>query len=534
MSMMGSYLKGFLGTRQAAYDRALRTELASYNPEATQRQILELQKMKKDILEGDSSSSSLAQRNNSTAVRLYMQERMSKAKDRRQDAKNYQRTVKSINDDAAARKISEPEGVAKFRIDLLKEMKKHAPDAIKKDDKVTPANFITRLKGQLDAENKTESQISKELQSIVDYAFKSNKNLVSNYIDTYTNRELADKFLLNPDADEIMDGDKPLSETLPERIEAGRRAEIRETRRGTSVRETPVDPEQGKLPYLRALQGESTEADTLSPEASIALIDSEIQRLEGQISEGPDLTRFQSRTPFGFLSNVDVRETGLPTSRFAQHIRSFDGLTRGAANIIQRPLDARRAKRFDLETFKRLADEAEVASDDERIIESEKQKKGLPPGTEYNSPKGFESTEYNSPKGMFSADQVDQFTEQGEPDLIGDETMKRVQARKKAKQKVEGLLDEDKQKTLKDLGLIDESGEDKILFEGLNFDEGESSPMDTSMDTSREQIVDELLFLPKFQEDYPGVTKQDLMDPSFSVNALTEMHDRYAEIYNSR
>ena len=58
--------------------------------------------------------------------------------------------------------------------------------------------------------------------------------------------------------------------------------------------------------------------------------------------------------------------------------------------------------------------------------------------------------------------------------------------------------------------------------------------MDTSMDTSREQIVDELLFLPKFQEDYPGVTKQDLMDPSFSVNALTEMHDRYAEIYNSR
>ena len=90
MSMMGSYLKGFLGTRQAAYDRALRTELASYNPEATQRQILELQKMKKDILEGDDSSSSLAQRNNSTAVRLYMQERMSKAKDRRQDAKKRQ------------------------------------------------------------------------------------------------------------------------------------------------------------------------------------------------------------------------------------------------------------------------------------------------------------------------------------------------------------------------------------------------------------------------------------------------------------
>ena len=113
-------------------------------------------------------------------------------------------------------------------------------------------------------------------------------------------------FLLNPTANEIMDGNlssqgeggkilyqTPLSKTLPESIEAGRRAEIRETRRGTSVRETRVDPEQSKLAYLRALQCQSTEAATLSPEASIALLDSEIQRLEGQISEGADVTRFQ-------------------------------------------------------------------------------------------------------------------------------------------------------------------------------------------------------------------------------------------------
>ena len=532
MSMMGSYLKGFLGTRQAAYDRALRTELASYNPEATQRQILELQKMKKDILEGDDSSSSLAQRNNSTAVRLYMQERMSKAKDRRQDAKNYQRTITSINDDAAARKTSEPEGVAKFRIDLLKEMKKHAPKDVKNDKDVTPANLIISIRSEFDG--KTESQISQELQSIVVSAFKSNKKLVSNYIDTYTNQELAYFFLLNPRADEIMDGNlpsqgeggkilyqKPLSETLPESIEAGRRAEIRETRRGTSVRETPVDPEQGKLPYLRALQGQSTEADTLSPEASIALIDSEIQRLEGQISEGPDLTRFQSRTPFGFLSNVDVRETGLPTSRFVQSIDNFDGLTRGVANIIQRPLDTRRAKRFDLETFKRLADEASTVGDDAAITE-------LMP----TMPTTSATNDEDPTAPMFSAAQVAQLTEQGEPGTVN-QAMKKAQARKEAKKRVKQLLDADTQNII-DLGFGDESIEDEIFIEGLNFDEGESSPL--PMDTSREQIVDELLFLSKFQEEYAGVTKQDLMDPRLSIEALDDLHNFYTkpELYKEK
>tara|TARA_A100001515_G_C4588158_1_gene215226 strand:- start:34 stop:2007 length:1974 start_codon:yes stop_codon:yes gene_type:complete len=402
--MMAAYLQGFIQTRRADYDRALQTELSSYNPQGIQRQILELQKMKSKILDGSVDNRS-AQNLNILASRMAHRDRMSAEKNQRQSAKNLTSTIKTIQDNTRETSQDQQELVRGFRRELLQAMAKKnrlktlgVPDA---DIEAggTPERVLAVLEAHFSEKHRAllrdgKTRLTKDeyirerlkkyaadTADVTDYFGKGD-----NRIDGIDNDEMLDFFVDSamrgenkiryssdpgPDGEMNTEDDKrvPLENLVKGRAETlGKRRETEERKRAAGIGQSEFDFEGQRKKYLAALTTDSGKA--ADPEKSIGIIDAEIQRLEGMLSRGPDLTRFQSRTPFGALSNVNIRETGLSTGlgRFLQK----------PTNIIQTFNDNRAARReaqqaqqdfkFDIELLESIADQAD---DDNAIIDFE-------------------------------------------------------------------------------------------------------------------------------------------------------------------
>ncbi len=392
MSMMAAYLQGFIQTRRADYDRALQTELSSYNPQGIQRQILELQKARADILSGGSRgrSSNLEARQRQVAFQQAAANKRSDDATRRKAAETQETRITNIREETDQAVQDLPAEVNKFMATLRSDLFATKPtglDNAAKDTIFTDLKAYYTNKWNKDDDLKgtpVEEYVKTQIKLQIEQAYKSSKTYFNKEIfGTYgvSNADIARMIVSEPlntfggEIHTIENGKRvPLKDVLVSKAKKQGSDRLTNERRisRTNLNVRPLDLEKDVNPILSYLQ-QTTEAEE-DPKDSIAKIDKEIERLEEMLSEGPDLTRFQSRTPFGALSNVNIRETGLSTGlgRFLQK----------PTNIIQTFNDNRAARReaqqaqqdfkFDIELLESIADQA---GDDNAIIDLEEQRK---------------------------------------------------------------------------------------------------------------------------------------------------------------